>query len=116
MSELIVRESELPEISDPAQWAQRRTAFNDWVNTQLKKGVDYGDIPGTDKPSLLKPGAEKIAQAYGCSPISEVTLREQNPDTGYLYIEVLVRLVNIQSGAVVATGIGACCARTGAFS
>ena len=27
--------------------------------------VDYGTIPGTPKPTLLKPGAEKLCQAYG---------------------------------------------------
>jgi hypothetical protein len=90
-------------------WAERRTAFNQWVNTQLREGVDYGKIPGIDKATLLKPGAEKIAQAYGCSPITEVTVRDQDPNTGYLYVEVAVRLVNIQSGAVIATGLGSCC-------
>lgn len=32
----------------------------------LKPGRDYGVIPGTDKPALLKPGAERITVAYGC--------------------------------------------------
>ena len=109
MTELSVRESNLPTITDPRMWAERRTAFNQWVNTQLREGVDYGKIPGIDKATLLKPGAEKIAQAYGCSPITEVTVRDQDPNTGYLYVEVAVRLVNIQSGAVIATGLGSCC-------
>ena len=109
MTELLVRESNLPTITDPQVWAERRRAFNDWVNKQLREGVDYGKMPGLDKATLLKPGAEKIAQAYGCSPITEVTVRDQDPNTGYLYVEVAVRLVNIQSGAVIATGLGSCC-------
>lgn len=33
----------------------------------LESGRDYGVIPGTgDKPTLLKPGAERLAAAYGC--------------------------------------------------
>jgi len=108
MTELLVRESGLPTISDPQVWAQRRQQFNAWVNSQLNEGVDFGKVPGTDKATLLKPGAEKIIQAFGCSPEVTVTVRDQDPDTGYLYVEVAVRLVCIQTGAVVATGLGAC--------
>lgn len=31
----------------------------------MTENEDYGLIPGTNKPSLLKPGAEKLALAYG---------------------------------------------------
>lgn len=31
----------------------------------MKQDVDYGTIPGTPKPTLLKPGAEKLCFAYG---------------------------------------------------
>ena len=30
-----------------------------------KADGDYGIIPGTDKPALLKPGAEKLCEIYG---------------------------------------------------
>ena len=101
--------SNLPAIKvTPEEWAARRQAFNSWVNTQLKAGIDYGNIPGVDKPTLFKPGAEKIAQLYGCSPLAEITRRDQDPTTGYLYVEVTVRLVANETGNVVATGIGAC--------
>lgn len=30
--------------------------------------VDYGRIPGTEKPTLLKPGAEKLCTLFGLSP------------------------------------------------
>src|SRR5688572_15251827 len=32
------------------------------------EGEDYGVIPGTKKPTLLKPGAEKICNVYGLVP------------------------------------------------
>lgn len=36
------------------------------VNRVLESGVDYGVIPGTgDKPTLLKPGAERLLTAFG---------------------------------------------------
>jgi hypothetical protein len=108
-SQILVRESGLPvPMVTVQQWAERRKLFNEWVNTQLKSGVDYGTIPGTDKPTLLKPGAEKIAQLYGCAPKAEVIFRQQDMTTGYLYVEVRCDLVSIQTGQIVATGLGAC--------
>ena len=34
-------------------------------NVELKRGVDFGVIPKTKKPSLFKSGAEKICMGYG---------------------------------------------------
>jgi hypothetical protein len=34
----------------------------------MTEGKDYGKIPGTDKPTLLKPGAEKLCAFYGFTP------------------------------------------------
>ncbi|MGK7916437.1 MAG: hypothetical protein AB4038_12990 [Prochloraceae cyanobacterium] len=31
-----------------------------FVKAQMQRDIDYGVIPGTRKPTLLKPGAEKI--------------------------------------------------------
>lgn len=35
------------------------------IQNSLTDGVDYGTIPGTDKPTLLKPGAERLCLAFG---------------------------------------------------
>ena len=43
-------------IALTAQHYQTMVAF---VRVQMQKEVDYGIIPGTKKPTLLKPGAEK---------------------------------------------------------
>jgi hypothetical protein len=51
----------------------RRLAALDTMRTRVARmqkalmvlDVDYGTIPGTPKPTLLKPGAEKLCQAYG---------------------------------------------------
>jgi hypothetical protein len=57
----------LPEMVAPLQVvAQRRKEFEQYVNSQLHDGVDFGKIPGTgDRKNLLKPGAEKIMRLYG---------------------------------------------------
>ncbi len=38
------------------------------INDVLIEDQDYGTIPGTSKPTLLKPGAEKICIAFGAAP------------------------------------------------
>ena len=50
----------------PIQQAQ--TWYNEFVQFSksiLKSDLDYGVIPGTPKPSLYKPGAEKLRFVYG---------------------------------------------------
>lgn len=34
--------------------------YDSFISSVLNDGVDFGKIPGVDKPSLLKPGAEKL--------------------------------------------------------
>lgn len=43
---------------------QQRIQLAQFIKGQLKEGVDFGTIPGTPKPSLYKPGAEKIANIF----------------------------------------------------
>lgn len=51
-----------------AQMRERYTMFGDFVRDVLHKGIDFEVIPGTDKPSLVKPGAEKLAAMFGLTP------------------------------------------------
>jgi hypothetical protein len=43
----------------------RRDQFKEFVSEILNDGTDYGKIPGTDKNTLLKPGAEKLLSLFG---------------------------------------------------
>lgn len=53
-------------IATPAQLLEQHDAVAELVQNALTKGTDYGTIPGTgDKPTLLKPGAEKLCLAFG---------------------------------------------------
>jgi len=51
-----------------AQAVQRRQAIVDAAQQLMKDGTDFGTIPGTPKPTLLKPGAEKLCSLFGLSP------------------------------------------------
>ncbi len=44
----------------------------EFIEQVLKEGIDYGSTPGTsEKPSLKKPGAEKMATFFGLAPVFE---------------------------------------------
>ena len=44
-------------------------AKKDLIDKIMKSNVDYGIIPGTNKPTLLKAGAEKATSFFGLHPI-----------------------------------------------
>lgn len=46
---------------------ERYNAITEFVSRVLRRDVDYGMIPGTDKLTLLKPGAEKLTTFFGLS-------------------------------------------------
>lgn len=48
-----------------------RTLIKDVIHRVMKKDVHYGVIPGTDKPTLYKPGAEVLCLTFRLSPIFE---------------------------------------------
>lgn len=53
-------------VAEPAEIVQAQNEARALVHQSLKEGRDYGKIPGTDKPTLLKPGAERVALGFGC--------------------------------------------------
>lgn len=50
------------------QLGDRYNQFNKFITDMLVEGVDYLTIPGTGKPSLAKPGAEKLSTFFALSP------------------------------------------------
>jgi hypothetical protein len=54
----------MPALSIP-QAVERYKMLTDFVKELLKPNADFGQIPGTNKPTLLKPGAEKLLTFFG---------------------------------------------------
>lgn len=53
---------------------ERRNAIVEFTRKAMKGGVDFGVIPGTGtKPTLLKPGAEKLCTLFGLSARFSIT-------------------------------------------
>ena len=81
-------------------------AFQLLVRQTLIDGHDYGVIPGTNKPTLLKPGAEKIAKLLGLADTYEILSKTEDWKGGFFAYEV--RAILTHRGEVVSTGLGEC--------
>ena len=81
--------------------------MNRFVDTVLVPGTDYGIIPHCNKPSLLKPGAEKIMNFLGLIARTEIVNRMENYEKGFFSYEAKVFLIDY-NGVVRGEGIGAC--------
>jgi len=80
---LVLRKDEV-EIVPVARLKARIQAIQQVMHDVMKEGVHYGTIPGTPKPSLWKPGAEKIATTFGLRIIPEI-LEERVTDEEVFY-------------------------------
>jgi hypothetical protein len=49
--------------------------MKDFVAGVLKEHTDFGVVPGTTKPTLLKPGAEKLSRFFGLYRIKSTKTR-----------------------------------------
>lgn len=87
---------------------ETRAALAGFVGEMMKKGTDYGEIPGTDKPTLLKPGAEKLVDLFRCTPKFSLVKAHCKEDfsKGFFKYTFRVQLLQRDSGAVVAEGFG----------
>lgn len=72
---------------------ERLKALQDFVAQVMVEGMDhdYGQIPGTNKKTLLKPGAEKLCEIYGLVPRYEIT-RQEDWDRPLFIYHVTCRL------------------------
>ncbi len=93
------------------QAVARLKEFQRFVDAVMVKDVDYGVIPGTDKPTLLKPGAEKLCEMYGLAPVIQVTHRIEDWDKPFFHYECRCELVSKRTGNIVAVGVGSCNSR-----
>lgn len=67
----------------------------------------YGVIPGCGaKPTLLQPGAEKIAMMFGWTATYDVERHEE--DGGHREYDVTCTLTNRQTGELMGMGVGLC--------
>ena len=82
------------------------TDLHNLIQNMLKKEYDYGIIPGTVKPTLLKPGAEKICMLFGLIPQYEFLQNIEDYNNNFFSYSFKCSLS--KDGNVVAEGVGSC--------
>jgi len=76
------------------------------VQKTLKQGHDFGEVPGTSKPTLLKPGGEKICMLFGLNP--EYEFLQSTEDYDKEFFSYNIRCTLFRNGQPVAQGVGSC--------
>lgn len=91
-------------IDSVRQQIQAIENFQAIVNQTLKKDQDFGVIPGTNKPTLLKPGAEKIIMLMGLESNYEIVEKVEDYNKGFFAYTVKSSL--IKNGQLITEGFG----------
>lgn len=112
---LVVVETGAQFVTTVDEAKERVRQLQEFITSAMIRDVDYGVIPGTPKPTLYKPGAEKLCEIYGLAPHFDVVNRVEDWDEGFFHYETKCRLVSLRSGAVVAEGLGSCNSRERRF-
>jgi hypothetical protein len=90
----------------------RRAAIVEFTRRIMVKDQDFGEIPGTSKPTLLKPGAEKLCNFFGLEPEFTPIVEDldwtgaQHGGEVFCYARYRCRL--LREGRVVGVGEGSC--------
>jgi len=106
-------ENEMTSLALPDEQTFRRdiqaiNRFQQVVRANMVPGQDYGVIPGTQKPTLLKPGAEKIAKLLGLADLYDIIDRQEEWDKPFFRYLVKCSLTSVASGATISEGLGEC--------
>ena len=85
---------------------QQREIVATFFRDVMEEGYDYGVIPGTEKPTLLKPGAENLCDLFGYAPVIRNREEARDDATGFYRVVIYVGLVDKKSGVLVGEGVG----------
>lgn len=95
---------------------EQRKVLMEYISRHMIDGEDYGLIPGTKKKTLLKPGAEKLAQLFRCTPrYIKMPSSIEDWEKPLFHYEFTCEIVNNSTGEVVSQGVGSCNSREGKY-
>ncbi len=95
----------------PQEALARLQELQAFVQVAMKKGEDYGRIPGTQKDTLFQPGAQKLAEIYGLGWRIEDVETVKDWQTPFFYFEKRIVLFSRRDGFDIGQGIGSCNSR-----
>jgi hypothetical protein len=97
-------------VMNIAMAKQRLAEFQAFIKEYLVPDEDFGTIPGTPKPTLLKPGADKLCEIYGMSDEYIVQQSIERFDTKPELFDYTVKCIlkTKRDGRLVGEGLGSC--------
>jgi len=80
----------------------------------MKDKEHYGTIPGCgNKPTLLKPGAEKLSTVFRLAP--EYDIKQTELANNHREYMIICKLIHIPTGQFVGSGVGSCSTMEGKY-
>lgn len=99
---------ELPELDSVKNQLTTIRKFQAIVKELLIEDLDYGKVPGAKRPSLLKPGAEKLDKILHLCDTYEELEKVEDWEKPFFYYKVKCRLIIIGTNITVSECIGSC--------
>ena len=93
-------------IEEVSTIMKKINTFQTVVQQTLKENHDYGIIPGVQKPTLLKPGGEKICMMLGINP--EYDFLAVQEDYKNEFFSYNIKCTLYKNGSPCAQGVGSC--------
>lgn len=120
MNEMEVYQSQQAQVINFEEYAMSRQGvvkqvqvIQEVMHTVMKQDEHYGTIPGTNKPSLYKAGAEKLSLTFRLRP--EYDIRRSDLPNGHREYEVVCTLFHIPTGQSVGQGVGSATTMEGKY-
>lgn len=90
---------------------ERIALLKEFVRNQMTVDIDYGIIPGCQKPSLFQPGAQKLTQLFGLSVRKESTFKEIDKHANFAMFSYRADIFHGRTGKLLAQCEGSCNSR-----
>ncbi|CAB1242458.1 conserved hypothetical protein [Clostridiaceae bacterium BL-3] len=94
------------EIGEVRNTLGKIAQFQSIIQRTLKNGHDYGEIGGVTKPTLLKPGAEKILMLMGLTSEYDIVEKIEDYDKGVF--AYTIKCILRKNGQKITEGVGSC--------
>lgn len=90
---------------------RQRDLLKEFISSQLIEGLDndYAVIPGTNKKSLLKPGAEKLARLFGLGFRVNLTDKEVDRHANFAVFTYKAEIYPLKNPSIVVAECEASC-------
>jgi hypothetical protein len=99
-------EASRPSIPSTSVQPTQQQALKAFIRSNLREGIDYGQIPGVKNNVLFKPGAAKIINFLRLRPEVQLLHTVFDPEAKAISYTVKVTLVN-EDGIAVTEALGA---------